>query len=376
MEYKIAWILAYKNTPHVVSFLRRYKEAIKKGWVKLPLEEYQILLKAIDELEREGRISVQVPSSQGKSLEELKDIELLISQWSMLKIIEDYKNDVRNAKNIKELSNLTLEMREKLLAMSSIAEFKVLTSSQLVNEQPVEIINSILPIPKSFLSLVVGATGVGKTMFMLNLAFDLAEKGFKVAYLDFEMGTWGLAERVSKLSKRYKYDDQNLKFFFPSRLLSFDISIIADILSSGFNILFIDLLNYFGTESDDSFSRYHALKSLAEELHSLCISNKATIVGAIQGNRSSVENVSLSSISESYAMQWIARNVIGIEKKLMNKEIIYSAIALKSTFAPQMKIMYKINQDYSLNILSRVNLSDEEILERQKGGEEDGEVFA
>lgn len=376
MEYKIAWILAYKNTPYVVSFLRRYKEAIKKGWIKIPYEEYQILLKAIEELETEGRIvSVQVPH-QGKSLEELKDLELLVSQWSILKIIEDYKNEVRNAKSMKDLSNLSLEIREKLLSLSSVAEFKVLTTSQLANERPVEIIDSILPVPKGFLSLVIGATGVGKTMFMLNLACDLAEKGFKVAYMDFEMGTWGLAERVSKLSKRYKYNDQNLKFFFSSRLSSFDVSAIAGVISGGFDVLFIDLLNYFETQSEDSFSRYQALKSLAEELHSLCITNGTTIVGAVQGNRSSVDNVSLSSISESYAMQWIARNIIGIEKKLTNKEIIYSAITLKSTFTRQMKIMYKINQDYSLNILSRVNLSDEEILERQRGGEEDGEVFA
>lgn len=67
---------------------------------------------------------------------------------------------------------------------------------------------SFLKIPESNLALLVGQGGVGKSLFLLFLALELAQNGYFVAYLSLEDSLNTLLRRVKYLKRRKKFKIQ------------------------------------------------------------------------------------------------------------------------------------------------------------------------
>ena len=189
-------------------------------------------------------------------------------------------------------------------------------------------------LPNKTLNIGLAGTGVGKSLFMCNLASTVLLQGRNVLYITLEMAEEKIAERidanlldvqiqdiidipkpmfedkVQKLQK--KTQGQLIIKEYPTASAHaghFDALIKELLLKKDFvpDIVFIDYLNICTSQryrAGSNINSYTVIKSIAEELRGLAVKYKLPIFSATQTTRGGFANsdVSITDTSESFGL--------------------------------------------------------------------------
>ena len=189
-------------------------------------------------------------------------------------------------------------------------------------------------LPNKTLNIGLAGTGVGKSLFMCNLASTVLLQGRNVLYITLEMAEEKIAERidanlldvqiqdiidipkpmfedkVQKLQK--KTQGQLIIKEYPTASAHaghFDALIKELLLKKDFvpDIIFIDYLNICTSQryrAGSNVNSYTVIKSIAEELRGLAVKYKLPIFSATQTTRGGFANsdVSITDTSESFGL--------------------------------------------------------------------------
>lgn len=189
-------------------------------------------------------------------------------------------------------------------------------------------------LPRKTLNIALAGTGVGKSLFMCDLAASHLMMGKNVLYITLEMSEEKIAERIdanllnvpiNQVSDMQKdlYDRkiERLRKKTTGKLIIKEYP-TASANSSHFrhllqelnlkknfipDIIYIDYLNICASsriKQGGSVNSYTYIKSIAEELRGLAVENDVPIVSATQTTRSGYSNtdVGLEDTSESFGL--------------------------------------------------------------------------
>ena len=187
------------------------------------------------------------------------------------------------------------------------------------------------------LYLFLGPTNIGKSIFLGNIASNMAERGLTTVLISLEMPEMMYAKRISShLSKIPIKDIQQqikpletyfqevsvqrkqkliIKEFPPKSITIGGIrAYLESLVKSGIkpDILVIDYLGLIKASSGDN--SYEQGKNTAEELRALSYFFSIPIVSAIQTNREGMEKPSLDTVSESLGVAFTADVVWSIHQ--------------------------------------------------------------
>jgi archaellum biogenesis ATPase FlaH len=189
-------------------------------------------------------------------------------------------------------------------------------------------------IPNKTLNIALAGTGVGKSLFMCNLASTVLLQGRNVLYITMEMAEERIAERIDANLLNVQIQDivdipkpmfedkvQKLQKKTQGRLIikeyptasahagHFDALIKELHLKKSFvpDIIFIDYLNICTSQrysAGSNINSYTVVKSIAEELRGLAVKYKVPVFSATQTTRGGFSNsdVSLTDTSESFGL--------------------------------------------------------------------------
>jgi archaellum biogenesis ATPase FlaH len=189
-------------------------------------------------------------------------------------------------------------------------------------------------IPNKTLNIALAGTGVGKSLFMCNLASSVLLQGRNVLYITMEMAEERIAERIDANLLNVQIQDiidipkpmfedkvQKLQKKTQGRLIikeyptasahagHFDALIKELHLKKSFvpDIIFIDYLNICTSQrysAGSNINSYTVVKSIAEELRGLAVKYKVPVFSATQTTRGGFSNsdVSLTDTSESFGL--------------------------------------------------------------------------
>jgi replicative DNA helicase len=185
------------------------------------------------------------------------------------------------------------------------------------------------------LYLFLGPTNVGKSIFLGNIASNLAEQGKTTVLISLEMPEMMYAKRISShLSKipvnsisenissleayfeevsEKKKQKLIIKEFPPKAITVAGIkSYVESLIKRGIKpeVLVIDYLGLLKSLTGDN--SYEQGKNVAEELRALSYYFNIPIVSAIQTNREGMDGPSLETVSESLGVAFTADVVWGI----------------------------------------------------------------
>jgi replicative DNA helicase len=194
------------------------------------------------------------------------------------------------------------------------------------------------------LYLFLGPTNVGKSIFLGNIASNMAERGLTTVLISLEMPEMMYAKRISShLSKiPIKEIQQQIKpletYFqevseqrkqkliikeFPPKSITIGgiRAYLESLVKSGIkpDILVIDYLGLIKASSGDN--SYEQGKNTAEELRALSYFFSIPIVSAIQTNREGMEKPSLDTVSESLGVAFTADVVWSIYQEEGDQEL-------------------------------------------------------
>ena len=194
------------------------------------------------------------------------------------------------------------------------------------------------------LYLFLGPTNVGKSIFLGNIASNMAERGLTTVLISLEMPEMMYAKRISShLSKiPIKEIQQQIKpletYFqevseqrkqkliikeFPPKSITIGgiRAYLESLVKSGIkpDILVIDYLGLIKASSGDN--SYEQGKNTAEELRALSYFFSIPIVSAVQTNREGMEKPSLDTVSESLGVAFTADVVWSIYQEEGDQEL-------------------------------------------------------
>lgn len=209
------------------------------------------------------------------------------------------------------------------------------------------------------LYLFLGPTNVGKSIFLGNVASNMAAKGLTTVLISLEMPEMMYAKRISShLSKIPINDIQSqpnaleaffkenvetrkrkliIKEFPPKSVTVGGIrSYLESLVKAGIvpNILVIDYLGLIKASSGDN--SYEQGKAAAEELRALSYFFNIPVVSAIQTNREGMETPSLDTVSESLGVAFTADVVWSIYQEEGDQELgIIKVGGIKNRLGPK-----------------------------------------
>ncbi len=189
-------------------------------------------------------------------------------------------------------------------------------------------------IPNKTLNIALAGTGVGKSLFMCNLAASVLLQGKNVLYITLEMAEERIAERIDANLLNVNIQDiiDVPKPIFENKVTSiqkktqgqlfikeyptasahsghFDALIKELQLKKSFrpDIIFIDYLNICASSrirAGSNFNSYTIVKSIAEELRGLAVQYNVPIISATQTTRSGYgsSDVNITDTSESFGL--------------------------------------------------------------------------
>ena len=189
-------------------------------------------------------------------------------------------------------------------------------------------------IPNKTLNIALAGTGVGKSLFMCNLASSVLLQGRNVLYITMEMAEERIAERIDanllnvqiqdiidiprpmfedKVTKLQKKTQGKLIIKeYPTASAHaghFDALVKELHLKKDFvpDIIFIDYLNICTSQryrAGSNINSYTVVKSIAEELRGLAVKYNVPVFSATQTTRGGFSNsdVSLTDTSESFGL--------------------------------------------------------------------------
>ena len=209
------------------------------------------------------------------------------------------------------------------------------------------------------LYLFLGPTNVGKSIFLGNVASNMAAKGLTTVLISLEMPEMMYAKRISShLSKIPINDIQSqftaleaffkenvdtrkrkliIKEFPPKSITVGGIrSYLESLVKAGIkpDILVIDYLGLIKASSGDN--SYEQGKAAAEELRALSYFFNMPVVSAIQTNREGMETPSLDTVSESLGVAFTADVVWSIYQEEGDQELgIIKVGGIKNRLGPK-----------------------------------------
>ena len=209
------------------------------------------------------------------------------------------------------------------------------------------------------LYLFLGPTNVGKSIFLGNVASNMASKGLTTVLISLEMPEMMYAKRISShVSKipinniqeqipaletffRENVDTKKrkliIKEFPPKSVTVAGIkAYLESLVKAGIKpeVLVIDYLGLIKASSGDN--SYEQGKVAAEELRALSYFFNMPVVSAIQTNREGMENPSLDTVSESLGVAFTADVVWAIYQEEGDQELgIIKVSGIKNRLGPK-----------------------------------------
>jgi len=211
------------------------------------------------------------------------------------------------------------------------------------------------------LYLFTGETNVGKSIFLGNVAINIANQGKSVLLVTLEMPEMIYAQRLSSnITKiplsRLKTDTATLKNsldnhassnpeakilikeFPPSTItIGYLQAYIKKLLSQGFKFdaIVVDYVNLFTIQ--DGNNSYEKIKKITEQLRALSYVFNCPIISATQLNRSgfSVSDPGMNTISESMGLAMTADAILSIWQEPTDRELgVIKMGMMKNRFGP------------------------------------------
>jgi len=249
------------------------------------------------------------------------------------------------------------------------------------------------------LYLFLGPTNVGKSIFLGNIAANMAARGLTTVLISLEMPEMMYAKRISShLSKipigEIQQQIKPLENFFMSvtdthkqKLLIKEFppksitiggikSYLESLVKKGIkpDILVIDYLGLIKASSGDN--SYEQGKNTAEELRALSYFFNVPIVSAIQTNRDGMEKPGLENVSESLGVAFTADVVWSIHQEQGDQDLgLIRLGCIKNRVGPKhtpetMRIDYstlslKVEKEYSKDANNNSNEDEMMNLERK-----------
>lgn len=235
-------------------------------------------------------------------------------------------------------------------------------------------------------SIVMGSTGMGKSMLLENFTVNLIRQGFDVVYLTLELGEDEIAKRIDgkfvnikvnnllkKIKKAYKRlkklrkdDDLGkliIKEFPPSYTVSQFENYLEELdIKRGVNpdILVVDYLGEMSPE-DRGDNSYQDLKFVTRELRSLAARKDYPVLSAAQVNRKGYDSpADLKHTSDSIGIpQVIDFSMVIWQDDTMKAAHEIEAIIRKNRFGKNGS-RFKFHVDYDfLRVKSEEQMQDE-----------------
>lgn len=209
------------------------------------------------------------------------------------------------------------------------------------------------------LYLFLGPTNVGKSIFLGNVASNMAQRGLTTVLISLEMPEMMYAKRISShLSKipinSIQEQTQSLETFFKEHSETHKRKLIIkefppkgitvggikayleSLVKAGIkpDVLVVDYLGLI--KSNDGDNSYSQGKAAAEELRALSYYFNMPVVSAIQTNREGMENPSLDTVSESLGVAFTADVVWSIHQEEGDQELgIIKVGGIKNRLGPK-----------------------------------------
>jgi len=209
------------------------------------------------------------------------------------------------------------------------------------------------------LYLFLGPTNVGKSIFLGNVASNMAQKGLTTVLISLEMPEMMYAKRISShLSKIPIKDIQQqissleayfkdasesrkrkliIKEFPPKSITVAGVkAYLESLVKAGIkpDVLVIDYLGLLKASSGDN--SYEQGKVASEELRALSYFFNMPVVSAIQTNREGMETPSLDTVSESLGVAFTADVVWAIYQEEGDQELgIIKVSGVKNRLGPK-----------------------------------------
>jgi replicative DNA helicase len=211
------------------------------------------------------------------------------------------------------------------------------------------------------LYLFTGETNVGKSIFLGNVAINIANQGKSVLLVTLEMPEMIYAQRLSSnITKiplsRIKSDTPTLKQgleghavanpdakilikeFPPSTItIGYLQAYIKKLLQQGykFDAIVVDYVNLFTIQ--DGNNSYEKIKKITEQLRALSYVFNCPIISATQLNRSgfSTSDPGMNTISESIGLAMTADAILSIWQEVTDRELgVIKMGMMKNRFGP------------------------------------------
>ena len=209
------------------------------------------------------------------------------------------------------------------------------------------------------LYLFLGPTNVGKSIFLGNVASNMASRGLTTVLISLEMPEMMYAKRISShvskipikdiqqqigsLESYFKEVSESrkrkliIKEFPPKAITVAGVkAYLESLVKAGIKpeVLVIDYLGLLKASSGDN--SYEQGKAAAEELRALSYYFNIPIVSAIQTNREGMETPSLDTVSESLGVAFTADVVWAIYQEEGDQELgIIKLSGIKNRVGPK-----------------------------------------
>lgn len=186
-------------------------------------------------------------------------------------------------------------------------------------------------LPRRSMCVIAGATGAGKSMFLVSAAANYLRQGLNVIYISLEMSEARIAERidanlldidvralptmrkstfVSKVEaiKQKNYGQLIIKEYPTSSAHSGHFESLLNELKTKKNfkadVIIVDYLNICASakfKSGSNHNSYTVVKSVAEEIRAMAVKNDVVMLTGVQLNRNGISSsdVEMTDTSES-----------------------------------------------------------------------------
>ena len=287
---------------------------------------------------------------------------------TVLKIVDDFTNDkadygkflqmFEKACNIKLVNEIGLDFYgeyDKILKELGTDSEVIPTGWNFIDEK----IGGGLAKKGRALYLFLGPTNVGKSIFLGNVASNMATKDITTVLISLEMPEMMYAKRISShvskipingirdqigaLEGYFKEVSEQrkrkliIKEFPPKSVTIGGIkAYLESLIKNGIKpeVLVIDYLGLLKASSGDN--SYEQGKSTAEDLRALSYFFNIPIVSAIQTNREGMDNPSLDTVSESLGVAFTADVVWSIHQEEGDQDLgIIKVGGIKNRVGPK-----------------------------------------
>lgn len=318
------------------------------------IEALKILLEKRNDIRGEKAFQDIISKLDSLKRDAKTDMDFLVSQTEEFVRHRDIVNSVKQAVNIisGEDKNLDLGSLPKLFEDSlSIAfdadvghdfledfEDRHAYYHQKLNRIPfdIDILNTVTKggLPAKTLTILMGSTGGGKSLVMGHMAASHLMFGKNVLYITMELAEEEVAKRIDANILDITMDDLMLlpKDVYSKRINHYKSRTPGKLIIKEYptgsahvnhfrfllnelkfkkrfvpDIIFIDYINICSSariKANAATNSYSMVKSIAEEIRGLAVSQKVPIVSATQTNRGGYNNsdVDLTNVSESIGL--------------------------------------------------------------------------